>query len=109
MAAFVQSVIDSLVYVHQSKGWQCLGKIRIPMLFKEGYVLKLNKCLYSLRQAPNNFFWFLEGKLVDCGFCRALMIHASSSATRSSGMKQAGLEFGIKNNTAGLLGINIEC
>eukprot|EP00957_Ditylum_brightwellii_P044139 3349286-Ditylum_brightwellii.AAC.1 len=43
----------------------------IPMLFKEGHVLKLNKCLYGLFQAPNNFFEFLKGKLIDCGFTQS--------------------------------------
>eukprot|EP00957_Ditylum_brightwellii_P080225 6101764-Ditylum_brightwellii.AAC.1 len=70
-AAFIQSAIDTLVHVHQPKGWQQLIEMVLPMFFKKGHVLKLNKCLYGLCQSPNNFFEFLKGKMINCSFMQS--------------------------------------
>ena len=58
-AAFLHAPIedDSHVYVEQPRGFQEPGK-----------VLKLNRCLYGLKQSPRNFYKHLRGKLEETGF-----------------------------------------
>eukprot|EP00957_Ditylum_brightwellii_P115337 8795326-Ditylum_brightwellii.AAC.2 len=43
----------------------------LPIEFKEVHVLKLNRSLYGLRQAPHKFFEFLKKKLLRCGFVQS--------------------------------------
>jgi len=53
-AAFVTAPIpkDEVVYVHQPRGF-----IKDPC-----YVLKLNSCLYGMKQSPRYFFGYLTKK-----------------------------------------------
>jgi Reverse transcriptase (RNA-dependent DNA polymerase) len=47
--AFVQAMLDEEVYV------------RMPQMFeREGYILRLKKSVYGLRQAPLKFFQTLQ-------------------------------------------------
>eukprot|EP00957_Ditylum_brightwellii_P158590 12071443-Ditylum_brightwellii.AAC.2 len=48
-SAFIQSAIDTIVYISMPQGWQCLNKMGLPIEFKEGHVLKLNSSLYGLK------------------------------------------------------------
>ena len=57
IAAFTQSDIKEDVYVEMPRG-----------LREEGYVYKLNKCLYGLRQSPKNFFEHLTSQMKGVGF-----------------------------------------
>ena len=60
--AFVQADIDDEVY------------IEMPRLFeRQGYILKLRKSLYGLRQAPLNFFNCLREALESRGFRQSMM------------------------------------
>ena len=56
-AAFPQSVLNEDVYVEMPRGFR-----------ENGYVLKLKKSLYGLRQSPRNFFAHLSGQLTQLGF-----------------------------------------
>eukprot|EP00957_Ditylum_brightwellii_P129199 9854213-Ditylum_brightwellii.AAC.1 len=64
----VQSAIDTIVYISMPKGWQFLNEMGLPIKFKEGHILKLNRSLYGLKQYPHNLFEFLKKKLLHCGF-----------------------------------------
>ena len=55
-AAFVQSEIQEEVYVELPKGFPQKGN----------KVLKLQRCLYGLRQAPRNWFLHLKERLAKC-------------------------------------------
>ena len=55
--AFVQSDIDTLVFVEMP-----------PLYGREGYIWKLRKSLYGLRQSPLNFFNHLKKGLEDQGW-----------------------------------------
>jgi hypothetical protein len=57
VAAFVQSDIDTTVYVEMPRGFAQPGK-----------VLKLRKSLYGLTQSSRNFFQHLQSKLHAIGF-----------------------------------------
>lgn len=57
VAAFVQSNIDTTVYVEMPRGFAQPGK-----------VLKLKKSLYGLKQSPLNFFQHLSTRLLALGF-----------------------------------------
>ena len=57
VAAFVQSEIDTKVYVEMPRGFGQPGK-----------VLKLRKSLYGLTQSPRNFFQHLQTRLHAIGF-----------------------------------------
>ena len=55
-AAFPQSDLKEDVYVEMPRGFQ-----------EEGFVLKLNKSLYGLRQSPRNFYEHLTNQLKQAG------------------------------------------
>eukprot|EP00957_Ditylum_brightwellii_P034234 2595671-Ditylum_brightwellii.AAC.1 len=55
-SAFVQSTIDTIVYISMPQGWQHLNEMGLSNEFKEGHILKLNHSLYDLKQSPHNFF-----------------------------------------------------
>jgi hypothetical protein len=55
--AFVHAPIEEDVYVEMPRGFR-----------KPGYVYKLKRSLYGLRQSPKNFFEHLKSKLLACGF-----------------------------------------
>jgi len=57
VAAFIQSDIDTEVYVEMPRGFSEPGK-----------VLKLKKSLYGLKQSPRNHFKNLSSKLFSLGF-----------------------------------------
>ena len=59
-AAFVHAPIDCLVYVEMPKGFTL-----------NGYVWKLNKSIYGLKQSPRNFFLYNKEKLESMGFQQA--------------------------------------
>lgn len=55
--AFLHAPIEEEVFVAMPRGFSEPNK-----------VLKLKRCLYGLRQAPRNFFQFLQSNLEDIGF-----------------------------------------
>jgi len=57
VAAFIQSDIDTEVYLEMPRGFSTPGK-----------VLKLKKSLYGLKQSPRNHYQNLKSKLEDLGF-----------------------------------------
>ena len=57
VAAFTQSSLNEDVYVEMPRGYK-----------EDGYVFKLNKCLYGLRQSPKNFFEHLTAQMKSIGF-----------------------------------------
>jgi hypothetical protein len=61
--AFPQADLDVNIWMYLPIGFQ----IDIEKESKS-YILKLNKCLYGLKQASLNWFEMLKQGLIDCGF-----------------------------------------
>lgn len=66
-SAFRNGELQEEVYVQQPPGFT---------VGKEGQVLKLNKALYGLRQAPRTWYSKLDACLVSLGFTRSDHEHA---------------------------------
>jgi transposase InsO family protein len=67
-SAFLNGVLSEEVYVSQPPGYIADGK--------ENAVLKLNKALYGLRQAPRAWYAKLHDSLTSLGFVRSPSEHA---------------------------------
>jgi hypothetical protein len=67
-SAFLHGVLEEEVYVKQPDGYEVKGK--------EGFVLKLNKALYVLKQAPRAWNMKLDRSLKKLGFKRCLCEHS---------------------------------
>jgi len=63
-SAFLNGELDEEVYVQQPPGFISTGH--------EEKVLKLNKALYGLRQAPRTWYVKLDRSLHDLGFARCV-------------------------------------
>ena len=76
-SAFLNGEIEEVIYVQQPEGFSSKGK--------EGYVLRLKKALYDLKQAPRAWYFKLHQCLISLGFAR-------SSYEQSLYLKQAGMD-----------------
>ena len=70
-SAFCQAPIHEDVYVSQPRGWQQLNRLGLKTPFREGHVMKLNRCLYGLKQSPKNWFLHLKERLESVGFTQS--------------------------------------
>lgn len=120
VAAFIQSDIDTEVFVEMPRGFSTPGK-----------VLRLKKSLYGLKQSPRNHFNNLSSKLEELGFeaseadpclfvsdkviCLVyvddtLFFSREESDIDSviSGLRSLGMELEEESDVAGFLGVHIE-
>jgi hypothetical protein len=120
VAAFVQSDIDTEVYVEMPRGFSQPGK-----------VLKLKKSLYGLKQSPRNHFLNLSSKLEDMGFRASdadpclfvskkviVLIYVDDTLLYSrestdidavvTGLRQRGMDLEEEEDVAGFLGVHID-
>jgi hypothetical protein len=67
-SAFLNGILSEEVYVSQPPGYIIAGK--------EDAVLKLQKALYGLRQAPRAWYTKLDASLVSLGFVHSPLEHA---------------------------------
>ena len=122
-AAFIHAPLseDEEVYVEQPRGFSEPGK-----------VLKLNQCLYGLKQSPRNFYNHLKGNLEAIGFecqtevdpclfisnkciCLVYVDDTLFYAPKEEYIQEAieklekrGMEMTIEDSVAGFLGVHIE-
>jgi hypothetical protein len=120
IAAFIQSDIDTDVYVEMPRGFA-----------KPGKVLKLKKSLYGLKQSPRNHFLNLKGKLEALGFVASeadpclfvsdkviALVYVDDTLLYArdmqdiddviSGIRKQGMDLEEESDVAGFLGISIE-
>ncbi len=67
-SAFCQAKIKEEIFVTQPRGWQQLNRMGLKEPFKEGHVMKLERCLYGLKQSPKNWYLHLKERLESVGF-----------------------------------------
>ena len=120
VAAFVQSDIDTEVYVEMPRGFS-----------KPGKVLRLNKSLYGLKQSPRNHYQNLKSKLEDLGFSTSdsdpclfvsdkvialvyvddTLLYAKDAADIDAvikGLQDRDMELQKEEDVAGFLGVHID-
>ena len=133
LAAFCQAPIDTEVYIDLPRGWHKLNEMGLPIKFKEGHVLKLQRSLYGLVQSPKNFFAHLKTTLLseEVGFKQSeydpclffsgsviCLVYVDDCLFFSPSQKDidlaierikaAGMDLSKEDNAAGFLGVNIE-
>mmetsp|Transcript_26718 Transcript_26718/g.63721 ORF Transcript_26718/g.63721 Transcript_26718/m.63721 type:complete len:423 (-) Transcript_26718:138-1406(-) len=120
VAAFIQSDIDTEVYVEMPRGYS-----------QEGKVLRLKKSLYGLKQSPRNHFKNLSSKLISLGFkpseadpCLFVsdkvicLVYVDDTLFYArdmndinaivQGLRNSGMELEEESNVAGFLGVHLD-
>ena len=120
VAAFVQSDIDTEVYVEMPRGFSEPGK-----------VLKLKKSLYGLKQSPRNHYQNLKSKLESLGFTTSdadpclftsdkviALVYVDDTLFYArdpkdinaaiDGLRNLGMELEKEEDVAGFLGVHID-